>query len=269
MMTMRRRRSDVPPLPCGRDVIARVLKCTQLDVEEARRKREEENDRLKAKGRRPKSANLPLDYSVAFGRRFGAEIAEALRFFFGDDVKSGELPSRTATGNKRLDVRYGTVEMGLGLGVSLKSVHQGERQEGVAGFTHNRKRNDEELRVEATGHHLRQPYAVLVAVVVLPFDACTDSDRLSSFARWVQYLWPLTGRVEPTDRPDTFELVFIALYSRDGDELGFHEVGGSFACPKRGRPNGLLSFPDFVKRVKLVFDKRNGKDFTFAEDTRQ
>ena len=235
-------------------------------MDEARRIRLEENTKRIAKGKPPKSSDAQLKYSIWFGRRLGAEIATGLTPYFGDDIGSGELPSRAATGNKRVDVRYGTVEMGLGLAISLKSVHKGEQADGSAGFTHNLKRNDEEFRVEATGHHLRQPYAVLVAVVVLPFEACADRQPKSSFARWVEYLWPLKGRVEPTDRPDTFELVFIALYSRQGDDLRFHEVGGDVRCPRCGRPKRLLSFADFLTRIKSVFGKRNGQDFAFAEE---
>ena len=65
---------------------------------------------------------------------------------------------------KRVDVKYSTPEAGLGLALSFKSVHFGEEDSGNRDFVHNLKRNDEELRVEATGHHLRQPYAVMVAV---------------------------------------------------------------------------------------------------------
>jgi hypothetical protein len=125
------------------------------------------------------------------------------------------------------------------------------------------KRNDEELRVEATGHHLRQPYAVLVAVVFLPFESCDDRTPTSSFASWVQYLWPLKGRVEPEDPPDRFELVFIALYARDGSTLGFYQVGGPVQCPRSGPPSRLLTFEEFLRTIRKTYDQRNGKDFAF------
>ena len=87
------------------------------------------------------------------------------------------------------------------------------KQDGATGFIHNMKRNDEELRVEATGHHLRQPFAVMAAVLFLPLESCTDLDETSSFASWVKYLWPLKGRNESEDPPDRYELVFVGLYS--------------------------------------------------------
>lgn len=157
---------------------------------------------------------------------------------------------------------FNTPEIGLGFAISLKSVHFGESAGGDADFTHNMKRNDEELRVEATAHHLRQPYAVLVAVVFLPFESCDDG-ATSSFAKWVEYLWPLKGRSEPEDPPDRFELVFIGLYERNGLDLAFYEVGGDVKCPRAGRPSQLVTLVDFLRRLRSVYDKRNGRDFSY------
>jgi hypothetical protein len=193
-----------------------------------------------------------------------SEVAQALVHtdpgFEG--VRTGENPSQAVRDPKKVDINYSTPQSGLGLAMSFKSVHFGEEMHGNAAFTHNRKRNDEELRVEATEHHLRQPYAVFVAVVFLPFESCTDFDT-SSFGSWVEYLWPLKGRVSVEDPPDRFELVFIGLYARDGSKLGFYEVGGAVERPRSGRPRQLLDLTGFLKRVKAVYDQRNGKDFFF------
>jgi hypothetical protein len=210
------------------------------------------------KGRRFKK---DLSFAISFAKHMSASIADGLRPDF-PTVKSGENPSRTVSGIKRVDVNYSTPEAGLGLAISIKSVHFGER-DGSVGFIHNMKRNDEELRVEATGHHLRQPYAVLVALLFLPMESCTDLPSASSFASWVQYLWPLKGRVEPEDPPDRVELVFVALYARDGSALGFYQVGGPVKCPRTGPPGSLLPFEDFLRLIKRTYYKRNGKDFSF------
>lgn len=248
--------------PEAESVIARVLRRTRADVEAAKRARKELNDRLVASGRRPKPAvKEQLSYAIYFAKYMSAEIAAALEPEFSG-VRSGETPSQSVRGPKRVDLNYSTPETGLGFAISFKSVHFGEKAGGAADFTHNLKRNDEELRVEATAHHLRQPYAVLVAVVFLPLEACTDFDT-SSFASWVEYLWPLKGRSEPEDAPDLFELVFIGLYSRDGGELGFFQVGGEIGCPRTGRPRALLSLAEFCRLVTRVYRKRNGKDFFF------
>jgi hypothetical protein len=246
----------------GAEVIARVLTSTRADVADAKARRVDENVRRLAKGQKPKPAvKEQLSFAIYFAKYMGEEIASALRPRF-PGVRSGETPSHSVRGPKRVDLNYSTPEKGLELAVSFKSVHFGEEAGGDADFIHNLKRNDEELRVESTAHHLRQPYAVLVAVIFLPFDSCKDFDT-SSFASWVEYLWPLKGRKEPEDAPDLFELVFIGLYARDGSDLSFYEVGGSVPCPRTGRPKQLLSLDEFLHRLQKVYDKRNGKDFYF------
>jgi hypothetical protein len=245
------------------EVIRRVLESTRADVATAVRERQEENARRVTARKKPKAQVKEfLTFAIKFAKYMSEELANALSPHFSG-IKSGENPSRALSGPKRLDVNFSTPEAGLGLAISLKSVHFGERDGGASDFTHNKKRNDEELRVEATAHHLRQPYAVMVAVVFLPFESCLDSDETSSFGEWVEYLWPLKGRSEPEDPPDRFELVFIALYQRTGTGMGFYEVGGDVPCPRTGRPRSLLSVAEFVSLLKRTYDMRNGKDFYF------
>ena len=246
----------------GAAILRRVVHATRADVENAKISREQENKKRATAGQRPKPAvKEQLSFAIYFAKYMSAEIAITLRPTF-PTVRSGETPSQSIRGPKRVDLNYSTPEAGLGLAISFKSVHFGEQANGNANFTHNLKRNDEELRVEATAHHLRQPYAVLVATLFLPLEACTDFDT-SSFASWVEYLWPLKGRDEPEDAPDRFELVFIALYARDGSELGFYEVGGDVKCPRTGRPRRLMSIIDFLTRITTVYNQRNGRDFFF------
>jgi hypothetical protein len=242
-----------------------VLAKTRSSVTSAVIAREEENALRSAEGKKIKPmVSEALSFAIYFAKYMGAEIAQALVALDGgfEGTQSGENPSRAVRGLKRVDLNFSTRQSGLGLAMSFKSVHFGEEANGDAGFTHNMKRNDEELRVEATGHHLRQPYAVMVAVVFLPLESCFDYDT-SSFGSWVEYLWPLRGRDAPEDPPDRFELVFIGLYSRSGDSLGFYEIGGTVGCPRKGRPSELLGFAEFLGRVKGVYDQRNGRDFFF------
>jgi hypothetical protein len=258
---------EIPPVD-GTAVIAKVLEQTKADVAAAKAQRDAANERLRAQGKRPRAFNEKLTFAIKFAKYIGAAIADALRGDF-PEIKSGENPSRSVFGAKRVDVNYNTPEMGLGFAMSFKSVHWGERAGGDVDFIHNMKRNDEELRVEATAHHLRQPYAVLVAVIFLPLEACTDLEPTSSFASWVEYLWPLKGRTETEDPPDRFELVFVALYARNGSELGFYQVGGHVACPRYERPKTLLTLAEFLRIVKKTYDVRNGKDFFFEGEGSQ
>jgi hypothetical protein len=254
MAKKRRPPASKRTMPDGRVVIESVLAATNRDVAEAE---------AKAVTKKKKKFKKELKFSIAFAKHMGIEVADALQHSGFPGTVSGEKLSQAVRGMKRVDVKYATREAGLGLALSFKSVHIGEEDGGNAGFIHNMKRNDEELRVEATGHHLRQPYAVMAAIVFLPLESYQDGDEQSSFASWVEYLWPLRGRTESEDPPDRYELVFLGLYARDGSKLGFYEIGGRVPCPRKGPPKELLSFGDFLGRLRKIYDARNGRDFFF------
>jgi hypothetical protein len=245
-------KKDGPPTLDGPTILSQVLPATQADLEEAEAKRGKPYPKHTRQNR----------YATLFALRFGTFIERALTQDF-PGVKSGEISSQAETGLKRVDVRYGTREAGLGFAISMKSVHVGEKKDGTSDFTHNIKRNDEELRVESMAHHTRQPFAVLAALLFLPFESCVDRTHTSSFAAWARALWRLKGREKPADPEYLFELVFIALYARDGSELGFFQVGGKETPPRKGRPSSLLTFEQFLRLVKQTYLRRNGKDFYF------
>lgn len=184
---------------------------------------------------------------------------------------------------KQLDVNFSTPEHGLVLGISLKSVHVRDAKRQRDGsikagrYTHNMKRNEEELRIEAGGYHKRQPYAVMIGVLFLPFDSCDDAIRSdpSSFGSWVKHLRPHTRRLEPDDDTDRFEKLYVALYEVDGSNLRFFDVESD--PPKSGRPetNGalggadgrprrLLSYAEFLESCYEMYERRNSVDFRWA-----
>jgi hypothetical protein len=213
-------------------------------------------------------------YAVRFANNMARLIASGLRSIPGrvfhgvlpDEFGRGvEAPARAVRGPKRLDVNYSTPQLGLALGISLKAVHIRETS-GSRGYTHNTKRNDEELRVESSGYHTRQPFAVMIAVLFLPDDACEDArgDHPSSFGKWVHYLRPLTGRSDPGDDAALFERVFIGLYDPAGTRMEFFDVGS--APPKRNRPGKLLSFAEFLGEVKRTYDRRNHVEFEWSDE---
>ncbi|MGH7857285.1 MAG: hypothetical protein ACREQY_08130 [Candidatus Binatia bacterium] len=211
------------------------------------------------------------NYSARFANAMAVYIANSFRSRFPgikpDPLWKGiESPSRALRGLKKLDVNFSTPQAGLGLGISLKSVHIPDK-EPKQRYHHNMKRNDEELRVEAAGYHQRQPYSVLIGVVVLPFEACDDADkRPSSFGKWVQYLWPLARRADPQDDVDRFEHVFVALYGSKNGELAFFDV--TEPPPKKGRPRKTLTLEGFVERVAETYEKRNSRDFRWESGER-
>jgi hypothetical protein len=229
-------------------------------------------DVLAAAGQRPTPTGTGKQgYAMRFANAMAVLIANELRPRFPEikpdpEGKGVESPARAVRGLKKLDVNYGTSEAGLGLGISLKSVHVRDKKPNQR-FHHNMKHNDEELRVEAAGHHGRQPYAVLVGILVLPFEACEDGDesKPSSFGKWVKYLWPLADREDPHDALDRFERVYIALYDLDA-RLGFFNV--RTPPPRTGRPSELLSFDELIAEVVSFYEKRNQMDFRWDDGSR-
>jgi hypothetical protein len=191
-------------------------------------------------------------------------IASDLDVRLKGTIASSERTAASKSGGKQLDVNYSTARLGLGLGISLKSVHIRDVG-GSKRYTHNMKRNEEELRVEATGYHKRQPYSVMVAVLFLPFDAAEDGKRgnPSSFGSWVRHLRPYSGRMSPEDEDDKFEKIFIALYDPSGVDLRFFDV--EQAPPKNGRPEHVLDYEAFLDNIYHAFLRRNQAEFQWAE----
>jgi len=153
---------------------------------------------LKKAGRRPgkdADTSIKIDYAV----RFAELVAERMAVDLSSRLKGITATTKRTAGSmggktKQLDVNFSTPKLGLALGISLKSVHTRDKK-GAERYTHNMKRNEEELRVEASGYHKRQPYAVMLGVLFLPFDSCRDGKAgPSSFGSWVRHLRPYTGR---------------------------------------------------------------------------
>ena len=224
-------------------------------------------DRSRAKDQKDKK-----NYAEALSRALATRIANLLRADFPGILpdefgRRQESRARTSKGFKKLDVNYSTPELGLGLGVSIKTLNF--RDPKTKRYTKNYTRIDNELRAEAHDYHERQPYAVLVALVFLPADACDDGMKQnpSSFGNAVYLFRGRTGRQRPTDSPGLFEAVFIGLYEPDGDlrgQVAFFDVMTN--PPKQGRPKqGLIGFDQLVRAITSVYDRRNGSKKDWAE----
>jgi hypothetical protein len=224
-------------------------------------------DVLAAAAPRPRSSDKVGDktqYAVRFADRIAERMAADLAPQFPDIDASTKRTAGSLRGKKQLDVNFSTPQLGLALGISLKSVHLRDIG-GAERYTHNMKRNEEELRIEAAGYHKRQPFAVMIGVLFLPFDSCEDGkrDNPSSFGSWVRHLRPYAGRDESNDDPDKFEKIYIALYEPDGSDLQFFNV--QWNPPKNGRPKSLRTYAEFLDDVYLAFLERNGTEFVWAE----
>jgi hypothetical protein len=214
---------------------------------------------------RPTSSSSPGD-KITYATRFADAMAEQLAIdlaprFPGIDATT-KRSAVTSKGKKQLDISFSTPKMGLALGVSLKSVHV---REAGGRYTHNMKRNDEELGTEASVYHERQPWAVMAAVMFLPFDACDDGKKgnPSSFGSWVRGLRPRVGRSSPGERESLLEKGYIALYQPDGSNLQFFDIES--APPKHGVPGDLLSYANFIEALYRAYTQRNHAEFRWAD----
>jgi hypothetical protein len=218
------------------------------------------------------SQSQKKNYAETLSRELAQTFADRLRPTFPGVLpdpsgKGQESRARTSKGFKKLDVNYSTVELGLGLGVSIKTINF--RDAASKRYTKNYTRADGELRAEASDYHERQPYAVMVAVIFLPVDACDDAlTGVSSFGAAVQIFRSRAGRASHEDAPMLFERVFIGLYEPEGKtagEVGFFDV--MTAPPRKGRPRELLGFPALIQEIVTTYDDRNAPPFQWADGT--
>ncbi len=191
------------------------------------------------------------------------------------DGTRSESRARTAKGFKKLDVNYSTPELGLALGVSIKTINY--RDPGTNRYTKNYSRVDNELRAEAMDYHQRQPFSVLVGLLFLPIDAADDAGTgkgedvkagLSSFAAAVRYFRTRSPRGSPRDDLDLFESFFIGLYGIEGDargELLFFDVGAPPPRARKPSPQEALSYDEVLDRIRKVYDSRNNPPFEWVE----
>lgn len=238
---------------------------------------------LKAAEPRP-SPDSKTDEKILYAVRFADRMAERLAADLQPLLKGIEATTKrsapSAGGKKKqLDVNFSTRNYGLALGISLKSVHIREKG---GRYTHNMKRNEEELRIEASGYHRRQPYAVMVGVLFLPIDSCDDgrASNPSSFGSWVRHLRPSAGRSNPEDHDDLFEKIYIGLYEPDGTNLCFFDVESD--PPKNGRPRSegellgtdgrprrTLGYSEFLDAVYHTYLRRNSAEFRWDDGSEE
>ena len=214
---------------------------------------------------RADSSTVKNQYAVRFADHMANRIADSLREYLTSIQATAKRTAGSVRGQKQLDVNFSTPGLGLALGISLKSVHLRE-EKGAQRYTHNMKRNEEELRIEASGYHKRQPYAVMIAVLFLPFDSADDAKKKhssSSFGSWVRHLRPYTGRQNSKNDIDKFEKIYIGLYEPDGSALRFFDV--QEAPPKNGRPTQVLDYRRFLDEVYHTYLRRNEAEFMWAE----
>lgn len=202
------------------------------------------------------------NYAEELSRLLAQNFSDHLRPYFNgilpdEHGKGQESLARASKRPKKLDVNYSNPQIGLGLGVSIKTLNF--RDIKSRRYTKNYTRVDNEWRAEASDYHERQPYAVLIGILFLPSDSTEDKiNTHSSFAQAVNVFRHRSGRTGPKDREELFERVYVALYHPNGDRMGevrFFDVGN--APPQDGFPAATLEFDDLIRRICSEYDDRN------------
>jgi hypothetical protein len=184
-----------------------------------------------------------------------------------------ESKARTAKGFKKLDVNYSTLELGLGLGISIKTINY--RDGTTQRYTKNYTARDNELRAEAIDYHQRQPYSILVGLLVLPFDSCDDAGGgttweagISSFGAAVRHFRRnRVLRLQPDDPLELFEGFFVGLYEHEGLEAGslvFFDVMDKPPRDRRPTADEVMTLDEVVTCIRTIYDSRNNPPFEWA-----
>ena len=231
-----------------------------------------------------------LEYAKpkAQGNTFGTYLSNALAVVFANGLRrrnfDGVLPDsaggfesrvRSARGLKKLDVNYSTPEMGLGLGLSIKTISSRDPETGR--YTKNYSRNDNELRAEAVDYHRRQPFAVLAGFLFMPIDAADDAGTgrgdgeddpgISSFGAAVRYFRYRTPRPAPDAEPDLFEAFFVALYEPGGEAVFWpvHDLDLDPPAGRRPYADEVLDLDGALEEVVELYDRRNNPPFSWSK----
>jgi hypothetical protein len=218
-------------------------------------------------GARDKKKN----YAQRLSQHLATKVANGLRTDFRGilphkDGSRQESRARTGRGLKKLDVNYSTVELGLGLGVTIKTISFPSAR---GRFTKNYTRADNELRAEANDYHQRQPWAVLVGLIYLPTASLADG-KISSFGMAVKLFRYRANRANPSNQEDRLERIFIGVYEPQGERRGedwYFDVLKN--PPKRGRPvaSDRLTFEQMIEETKRTYDLRNNPPFKWATES--
>jgi hypothetical protein len=221
---------------------------------------------------RPPTGRTRRTYAERLSRAIAQQVANSLRPRFRgiiptEEGTGHESLARSSRGPKKLDVNYSTPELGLGLGVSIKTINYRDPGKS-ARYTKNYTRVDNELRAEAMDYHTRQPYAVMAALIFLPQDACDDgSDTTpSSFGAAVRAFRFRGGRRSPKDDSELFERIFLGLYNAEAarGDIWFFDVAES--PPFAARPKKqLFDWDKVMDEIVAVYEARNDPPFRWSD----
>lgn len=236
-------------------------------------------DALEAAEPRPEAtatATPKKNYAERLSRALAILIANQLRRKFpgitpDSEGRGQETRARARKKFKKLDVGYSTLELGLALGVSIKTLNFPDPKS--KRYTKNYSRIDNELRAEATDYHERQPFAVLVGVLYLPLTSCDDAAAakttsekdISSFGAAVRFFRDRANRETPDGPPDRFERFFVGLYELGTGETVYFDVMNPPPRNRRLREGEGMTLSQMIAEIQRTYDEVNNPPFVWAE----
>jgi len=160
-----------------------------------------------------------------WGNKISAKLALAVAQELRERGMSGTRPSGPGEvgvsgaerrlaggiGAKKVDVTWATEESGLLLACSIKTIMFRDGQSGA--FQKNLTNRRGDLLFESTTLHRRFPYAVVAGFFFLDHGAASDDTdkRKSTFDNAFPRLRLFTRRVDPADREEQFERLYLLL----------------------------------------------------------
>ena len=208
---------------------------------------------------------LKHGYAVRLSGALARTIADALRPDFPGILpdahgKGGESAAPVHAGYKKLDINYSTIQLGLALGISIKTLNF--HDEGSGRYTKNATRVDNELRAEADDYHRRQPYCVMIALVFVPSATTRDpgTKNRTSFRHIYETLSKRSGRLDHNGPTDKFERIFLAVYQENETSLNYGQVTYCEVLNRddsTNEPVNGLTLADVLASITETYYRRN------------
>lgn len=227
--------------------VLRTLHPRRVEIEELERDFLELIKKYDVRGRKK---NYSQSLSDALARKIVVELSHPF-----PGIMAGETRAGGRAGPIKVDVRFRD-DYGMRLGISIKTINF--RDLTTRRYTKNIKRNDKELRSEASDLHQYQPFAVLVGLVLLPEEARSDGrSGRSSLMHAMDTFRRRVGRADPNGDKECFELLFVGTYALEEDRFGevrLHDAAfykGDEQLPPE------LGWDDFLECTCVAYEERH------------
>jgi hypothetical protein len=202
------------------------------------------------------------NYAERLSNRVALELAARLRNLGvtncqPDPAGGRERQFAGGIGAKKVDVSFATVEDGLILGISVKSISFPDAR--TRNYQKNLTNRRGDLLAEATTLHQRFPYAVLGGLFLFDEGAARDGTRRrpSTFLTAHEYFRAFDRRGSQANAVEKFEALGIVLY-RAVKPISFRYF-------EVGQPDAPMDLDTFFQRLLDRVAERNPDRFRFVQ----